>query len=214
MAMLSPRVRSPGRLLPSAAVLLIPFFLFCPVAFSADIQADYLGWKACGACHAEISSDWQKTRHAGAFSDLAKSGQEGLPGCVPCHVTGSGRPGGFVDKELTPDLEGVQCEACHGPGKKHVSSQGAVAMAAAPPIGTCRQCHTLSQDAGFDYAKKAGAVHQAVAQAAPGEKASSLVATPDYFRFGAIDEGTPATTTVALQNRSDRQMEITNVRTS
>jgi hypothetical protein len=59
--------------------------------------------------------------------DLAKDYTK-EPACVACHVTGYGKPGGYpeVGKEWTeeeklraPLLEGVGCEACHGPGEKY-----------------------------------------------------------------------------------------------
>jgi len=40
--------------------------------------------------------------------------------CFECHTTGSAFAGRFDEKTLTP---GIRCEACHGPGAKHVSAQ-------------------------------------------------------------------------------------------
>jgi hypothetical protein len=36
--------------------------------------------------------------------------------CLICHVTGFNRPGGFTSLDETPEMIGVQCEVCHGPG--------------------------------------------------------------------------------------------------
>jgi cytochrome c peroxidase len=46
---------------------------------------------------------------------------EGTPG--HCHVTGWGKPGGFTSLEETPDLAGVGCETCHGPGGTYLEPE-------------------------------------------------------------------------------------------
>ncbi len=40
-----------------------------------------------------------------------------------CHVTGFGKEGGFVDVASTPDLVGVGCEMCHGPGGTYTQDE-------------------------------------------------------------------------------------------
>lgn len=46
------------------------------------------------------------------------------PKCVSCHVTGFGKPGGFVSIEQTPELAGVQCEECHGAASEYLKAGG------------------------------------------------------------------------------------------
>jgi len=91
------------------------------IAYTAE---DYVGIKKCRMCHMKIYKGWQKTSHATAF-DLLKPGEATEAkkkaaldpqkdytqdaSCVECHTTG------------TPDNPGIQCEACHGPGKKYSS---------------------------------------------------------------------------------------------
>jgi predicted CXXCH cytochrome family protein len=125
----------------------------------AEQSATYVGAKKCGPCHALINKSWQNTRHAKAIESLKKSGQETLPACVKCHVTGSEKDGGFIDYELTPEMAGVQCEACHGAGSLHASGPKAQNIVKEAGAALCRQCHTQSQDPGFDYAVKAKSVH-------------------------------------------------------
>ena len=118
-----------------------------------------VGKEKCQPCHFDISKAWQETRHAKAIDSLKKSGQEGLASCVKCHVTGYEKDGGFIDYELTPEMAGVQCEACHGPGGKHISNPMGEKMVKEPGETLCRECHTKGQDPGFNYGEKAKLSH-------------------------------------------------------
>ncbi len=106
-------------------------------------DAKFVGSKTCQKCHFKEYSSWQKTKMAQAFASLKPNGApEGRKkanldpakdytkeaGCVACHVTGYGKPGGYpeVGKEWSEEekaraalLEGVGCESCHGPGEKY-----------------------------------------------------------------------------------------------
>ncbi|MBI3854898.1 MAG: cytochrome c family protein [Planctomycetes bacterium] len=105
-------------------------------------DAKYVGSKSCQKCHFKEYAAWQKTKMAQALNSLkpnqaleAKTKAKLDPakdyskeaGCVVCHVTGYGKPGGYpeVGKEWTEEekqraamMEGVGCESCHGPGEK------------------------------------------------------------------------------------------------
>ena len=192
---------------PETVLFLLLFFVLTAVAAAA--QGDYIGSKACKECHGAVGMGWQGTKHARAFADIEKTGQEKLPACVSCHVTGYGQPGGFVDKEITPHLSAVQCEACHGPGRSHAASHNSGAIVPAPGVDVCRRCHTPKQDPGFDYPAKVRGVHQALSGRPIPGKASPLAARPDHFSFGNVKEGTPATTTVVVRNMGDRAVRIT-----
>ncbi|MBI4842803.1 MAG: hypothetical protein HY809_00545 [Nitrospirae bacterium] len=95
--------------------------------------ADYIGAKKCKMCHIKQFKSWEATTMAGSFENL-KAGvkveakkKAGLAdkdythdaGCLKCHTTGYGKPSGFKSIEETPDLAGVQCEGCHGPGSEY-----------------------------------------------------------------------------------------------
>lgn len=74
------------------------------------------------------------SKHAKAF-DLLKAGKKkskkkkaGLDPdkdytndekCLPCHVTGYKKDGGFTDSISTVNMAGVGCESCHGAGSKY-----------------------------------------------------------------------------------------------
>jgi predicted CXXCH cytochrome family protein len=121
----------------------------------------YIGSKKCATCHAAISKTWQTTRHAKAIESLKKTGQENLPDCFKCHVTGYDKDGGFIDNELTPEMAGVQCEVCHGPGGSHVTNPINKKMTKESGEILCRQCHTQGQDPGFNYKEKVKHAHGA-----------------------------------------------------
>jgi hypothetical protein len=101
-------------------------------------EHSYTGSKKCKMCHMKEWKSWAETTMAQAF-DLLKPGERaeakqkaGLDPekdyttdetCVACHVTGYGKPGGFVDIGSTPELAGVGCEVCHGPGGTYTKSE-------------------------------------------------------------------------------------------
>jgi len=74
---------------------------------------DYVGDAKCKMCHKDVHTSWLETKHAKAFSVLSDE-EKKKPECVKCHITGTTAAG-----EL---LEGVQCEACHGPGSEYKSA--------------------------------------------------------------------------------------------
>ena len=76
----------------------------------AEIYGSYVGAQTCNVCHSETVDDWRQTSHAKSFTSLEKSKQQDLPDCLQCHVVGYGRSGGFLDRELTIELAGIQCE--------------------------------------------------------------------------------------------------------
>ena len=196
------------------ALFLTLILLFSPLGLPAAEPGNYSGSKVCAGCHENLGAGWQQSRHARAFESLKKSGQESIFGCVRCHVTGYEQSGGFIDQELTPDLAGVQCEECHGPGRRHTAAPGKGTIVSTPGIETCRRCHTKGQDPNFDYTKKATAIHAAAAAPVKATGKAWLTAIPDHVDFGIVDEGTPAATTVTLRNTGDKNITITDLRTN
>jgi hypothetical protein len=198
----------------SGVLFLALFLLSLPLGLHGAEPVNYLSSKGCAECHETLAAGWRQSGHARALESLRKSGQENLPGCVRCHVTGYEKTGGFIDQELTPDLAGVQCEECHRPGRLHAAAPGKGAIISRPGIETCRRCHTKGQDPNFDYAKKVTAVHTAPPASAKATGRSWLSATPAHVDFGTIDEGTPAAATVTLRNMGDKSITITDLRTN
>jgi hypothetical protein len=72
--------------------------------------------------------------------------------CLACHTVGLGLPSGFISAEETPQLGGVQCENCHGPGGNHAFNpfdedmQPKVTLAAE----TCGGCHNDAHHPTYD----------------------------------------------------------------
>lgn len=109
-----------------------------PSMQAAEGQHTYVGSSKCKMCHIKEWNAWAATRMSSSY-DLLKPGagadakkKVGLdpakdytkdPKCLPCHTTGFGKPGGFVNMENTPNLAGVGCEMCHGAGGDYVQDQ-------------------------------------------------------------------------------------------
>lgn len=105
-------------------------------AFAGDEGLhDYVGFKRCGTCHKKDAmgnqvAAWQESKHAKAYETLASeqaleyakkagiSDPQTADDCLKCHVTAFGVPESRLGRRFDPK-DGVQCEACHGPGKDY-----------------------------------------------------------------------------------------------
>jgi hypothetical protein len=201
--------------------------ILCLTVFSqtvrAEILGDFLSHTACTECHEEIAAGWKTTPHAHAFETLKEQGEEkqSIPECFKCHVVGFEQDGGYIDMTLTPELADVQCESCHGPGRRHVESDGDPdELLQQPSESLCRTCHTEGQDKNFDYALKKRFVHggsdtkETVAAKQRQGDGSRLVADNRRISFGNMVEGEVAKKVVVLRNTGGLPLKITNVTTS
>lgn len=168
-------MRTPGR--STRLMLLLGSFFLMPMA----AVAQYTGVTKCRPCHLAQAKSWEQTKMSKAFellkpgvaADIKRShnidpGKDYThdPNCIGCHVTGFGQPGGFVSVEQTPNLTGVQCEACHGAGagylkpnlmslqnKEYKRSDLVAAGLKIATAETCKQCHNKKSPfyKPFDY---------------------------------------------------------------
>jgi hypothetical protein len=144
--------------------------------------ADYIGTAKCKMCHAKVHTAWAATGHAKALENMAKADPktneemakkagvtikgtaDKTDECLSCHVTGMGMTGGFVASDATKAaaMAGVGCEACHGPGSKHLAAPKDQKKTTMDAIGEkmCMDCHTKTFSPSFSYAEaKAKGVH-------------------------------------------------------
>jgi hypothetical protein len=138
-----PRRRAPGSRLARFAAIAVSavawLFLAAPGAASADAEHDYVGARKCRSCHRKepIGNQygvWEESRHAKAFETLAGdkaaewASEAGVDDpqnderCVKCHVTAYGVEEDRLSRKFKREL-GVQCEACHGPGKDYAKKK-------------------------------------------------------------------------------------------
>lgn len=133
------------------------------VAASLDSQSEYVGADSCKSCHDAVYQAWSKTKHAQALRKLGAADRAGGK-CIGCHVTGY--PEVIAAEGATPSHPNVQCEACHGPGKKHVDAAQAGDASDARTIKieeqTCTRCHneTSPHYKPFFYQAMVGLVHR------------------------------------------------------
>lgn len=134
---------------------LAPFFPVSNHHVWAEEEPYYIGNRKCRLCHFEYFKEWEKDPHANSFARLGR--MKNNPYCLKCHTTGYGGPQGFVTEKITPELRGVQCEACHGPGSRHKDNPHDKDSL---PIGrkidyqrVCIKCHDRNWTPEFDYEK-------------------------------------------------------------
>jgi hypothetical protein len=122
-----------------------------PAKVEPAVESDFITSVNCAPCHQAAFDVWSKSKHAHAIEILVKEKKQFDTSCVVCHVTGSGKPGGFLDLYRTAQLANVQCEVCHGAGREHRLNPGS-AKAAKAGIETCVVCHTKSNSPEFEFA--------------------------------------------------------------
>jgi len=152
------------------AIQILSVMLFLMViAQAVEAAPKYIGVAKCASCHKSNYLAWKTSSHAKTFKVL-KPGKrkkaKRLAGldpekdyttdkkCMKCHVTGYRKKGGFKDIKSTPQMAGVSCESCHGPGSKYAvlhdekmygfEKQEATALGqlyGADDEAVCLQCH-------------------------------------------------------------------------
>ena len=102
---------------------------------------------ACSGCHGDKYSEYLGTEHAGAYASASAATNYALI----CRTVGYGQPTGFANELLTPQLENVGCESCHGAAGWHKDSDHKVirpVVSLDPTI--CGSCHQGSQHPTFE----------------------------------------------------------------
>lgn len=159
----------------------------------------FVGVMACAACHTGPKfnfqfSQWRRSKHAAAYASLStekaqeiarKQGIESDPqktaACLKCHTTAANTELASLEKgfDLT---DGVQCEACHGPGGGYAGEAIMQDKAAAAGHGlrpvtaqTCAPCHEKAHDKSFDF-------EAALKQIAHPSKAAQVVAGDPVYK--------------------------------
>ncbi len=135
---------------------------------------NYVGPEKCKMCHKAEFTAWEQTPHAKAW-DALKPEEQAKAECNVCHMTGKLEDGTAIN--------GVACEACHGPGsdykspkimsKSKFTADKAAALKDAEAAGlvmptaeTCMRCHKKEGNPNFkpfDFEKMKGMVHPVAA---------------------------------------------------
>lgn len=120
-------------------------------------EAEYMGAATCGGCHEKEYANYtkySKKAHSGNSVKIMarKLAADELKECFHCHVTGYGKPGGFVSFEKTPDMANAGCEVCHGPGSAHVEAGGTKSLIKRKlTVQDCEVCHNAERVANFNF---------------------------------------------------------------
>ncbi|MBY0587326.1 hypothetical protein K2X85_09135 [bacterium] len=120
--------------------------------------AKFIGSGRCGACHQKAFDKWKSTKHSHALEtlrDAKPEGQDYNPECIKCHVVGQGFRSGFITPDKTPDMGGVGCENCHGPGERHALAPNDEAARAMMRVSKneadCIKCHDAENSVHFNF---------------------------------------------------------------
>lgn len=152
---------------------------------AAFVPGEYLGARACGACHEQETQGWAMTHHAAAYGTLFRREEAGRAECVRCHVTGLGAESGFALGRHGSALAGVTCEACHGPSGPH---DGEPTDASA----SCAGCHDPQHSVGFSLERGLPLIDH--------YQANALSEAEQDARWQALVDGTAARPLLAFHD--------------
>jgi predicted CXXCH cytochrome family protein len=112
---------------------LAAFFAVTAAASENAVESNgYTGSGMCQPCHEEVFETWKASKHAAEF----KPENGDLQKCSICHSTG------LSAANQVPIEMNVGCEACHGPGENHVSSDGdPEKIVTSTSADICGRCH-------------------------------------------------------------------------
>ena len=143
--------------------------------YQSEVLGQFVGSKKCESCHEGSYKTWKKTGHAKAFETLvgAPVPRQFDPECISCHVVGwepnkhFPYESGFWSLAETPQLKGVGCENCHGPGEKHIAAENGgdlalqeklqkemtvtIEQARESAAHSCFNCHDLDNSPDFKF---------------------------------------------------------------
>lgn len=111
-----------------------------PAPLPPQQTGGYAGPEACAGCHADITEQWQVSRHAMAFSSpIFQQNWEEIGSefrCLECHTTG------YNPNANTYAHEGVTCEGCHGRFQPDHPEERMPIVADAELCATCHKSTT------------------------------------------------------------------------
>ena len=105
----------------------------------------YVGSENCQSCHEKEYENFSTNAAKARSFEHVEVMKKGLTeaeylGCLKCHTTAYGEPGGFVSVKATPELKNPGCEVCHGPGSQHIESSDPKDIKQ-PTMAVCEKCH-------------------------------------------------------------------------
>lgn len=122
--------------------------------YKGELVSRYAGSESCQKCHPQAYAQWKASGHAHALQSLKAKNNDKREECLSCHVVGWGRSDGYVTEELTPQMENVQCESCHGGGIDHIKApiaKKAATITKTPGVEVCLNCHTKENSPAFEF---------------------------------------------------------------
>jgi cytochrome c554/c'-like protein len=147
-----------------------------PATTPEQAAPKFIGVEGCAKCHNSEATgrqveSWKASAHARAFETLGSAAARKIAAergisdpqtdgrCARCHTTGAGIPKSRFRQGFQA-ADGVQCEACHGPGEDYAKIEHMISSAKAremgliePTAAVCVHCHNAESPTfkGFDF---------------------------------------------------------------